>query len=291
MHSGGGEVLFRKAKEKSMDSVHRQDHRHSNPGADSVDDLQESLHQAVDIGFAVADLIGSIFGFEDEADRTKARHILHSLADESSDVFLALDSNSRPYLGCTGPNSTVAVVIPVTTQDQTSPAVPMLGQISSQVLYVQGGTQLPFAEFQNYTQGMVTVTQVDTSSMPSGTKIGTATLQNFSTNPAAGSGAQTIALMPGGNGIPALSATVTDGQITFTNNDMNTAYSFVATLTTANPTQVYTLYGAVGPGGSDVALFPSAAGASVIQHLSVVAAVLSARDLKLIPSPGAKPLD
>lgn len=252
------------------DATHHSDHRPSHRTPDSPNDLQESLHQAVDIGFAVADLIGGLFGFKDEADRLKARHILHSRADGSSDVFIALDSNSQPYLTCTGPSQSQAVVITVTTQDQASPPTPMLGQISSQVIYVPGGgAPTTFTDFPNYTQGMMTVTQIpDTSTISPGNPVAAATLRSFSTNPAVDAGPQTI-LLQGTAQSPELTATIESGQIVFANNGPSN-YLFAATVTTAKPTQIFTLYAAPVAGSTAAVPFPDSAGTAVLQDISIV---------------------
>ena len=110
--------------------------------------FQDDVHQAVDIGFGIADLLGSIFGGFDDA-----KQVLHTDASGSSLVTLSLNGDTQPVISCTGPSTTYAVVVPTTTQAQNAP---IDGDVTAQPLIVEGGQQILFDNFPSFTKGMLT---------------------------------------------------------------------------------------------------------------------------------------
>ena len=242
--------------------------------------FQDDVHQAVDIGFGVADLLGSIFG------GFAVPHVLHSSADGGSQVTLSLNDQTQPVISCTGPSTTYAVVIPTTTQAQpSSPA----GQVTAQPLIVQGGQQILFDNFPNFTKGMLTATQLDTTQTVGqyGLPVAAATLRNFS------SASQIPLTTQSADGVtvtPVLSLTVGSDSYTVDNADMTNPYTFAATITTSSPNQTATSGGAVAAGGQAEVALPDGFQSAVIAQMTIVASAVQGQGYTISPTPGSYPI-
>ncbi|GJJ03320.1 hypothetical protein RugamoR64_38580 [Duganella rhizosphaerae] len=233
----------------------------------SANDFQSDVHQAVDLGFAAADLISSFFSSQAKVRRYN-RHVLHTDAN-GSQVTLSLDQNNQPVLACTGPTTTTAVIVPTTTQTQAIP-IPA-GQVAAQPIILAGQTQIPFSQFPNFTKGMITATQVDTNTAGGAntTPICATTLRDFSD-------AQQVPLLFEADGTtPQLSLDVGTSSFTLYNADPNNSYNYSATITTTSPNQTFTLLGQVGTGGQTTTQFPDNIGATVIGQMTIVVATVA----------------
>lgn len=254
----------------------------------AFNDLQDSVHQAVDIGFGLADLLGSLFGMSAEQ-RLQYKRTIHTLDSNGSQIQLSLNDQNQPMLSCTGPSTTFAVVVPSTTQTQTLGNVPP-GQVATNPIVLQGGTQILFQDFPDFTKGMLTATQVDTTQTPgpSGQAVAAATMCNFTTadqvplisQPDPNSGAST----------PVVSLSVGSNSFTVYNDDPNNPYMFAATITTTSPNQTFTLSNGVGASGQAETPFPGNIGSAVIAQMTLVLSAVPQGSYTLPLTAGAIPL-
>ena len=242
--------------------------------------FRDDVHQAVNIGFGIADLLGGGFGGFDDA-----KHVLHTDASGSSLVTLSLNGDTQPVISCTGPSTTYAVVVPTTTQAQNAP---IDGDVTAQPLIVQGGQQILFDNFPSFTKGMLTATQIDTTQPNSSPQlIAAATLRNFSD-------AQAVPLTTvtdaNGDASPVVSLSAGSSSFTVYNADPSNSYAFVATITTSSPNQTLTFPGLVEPGNSTTTQFPAGVESAVIAQLTMVVSATAGGSYTFSTTPGSYPI-
>jgi hypothetical protein len=244
--------------------------------------FQDDVHQAVDIGFGLADLLGGIFG------GFAVEHVLHTSV-AGSQVTLSLNDQIQPVISCTGPSTTFAVVVPTTTQAQPSSIV---GDVTAQPLIVQGGQQILFDNFPNFTKGMLTATQIDTTQPVGqfGTPVAAATLRNFSSASQVPLMTQTTTSGGSQTTLPLLSVSVGPTSYTVQNADENFPYLFEATITTSSPNQTVTLGGVVEAGNQTTTQFPAGFHSAVIAQMTIVASAVPQSGYTITPTPGSYPI-
>lgn len=117
--------------------------------------VQDTVHQAVDVAFSVADLIGNLFG-----DVVYKRTLISSSADQSAmQFFLDPTNNYQPTFENTSATSWGVIHASQATQSPLGDnnSIPL----ASDVYYVQPNTKVPFDKYTNYQRGLLTATMVN----------------------------------------------------------------------------------------------------------------------------------
>lgn len=220
----------------------------------SVGDTQDAVHQAVDIAFSVADLIGNLFGgFEPK------RVLIKS--NDGSALSLCLDTTSQPgqciptfVNSSTNQWGVIHSAQPSISQVQGDTGLPL----GSACYYLQPNSSLPFDEFNSYQRGLLTATLVDPSY--SGTD---------SIPLAAVSGCD----MTSGAGVQLGSQALFnfDGTgVTYQNLDPENVHSPSFTVTTAAPNRTFAVGSDVPPGATQRIPFPDDISGSVVKQINAV---------------------
>jgi len=113
-------------------------------------DLQGDVHQAVDVAFSIADLIGSLF-----ADASGKKHA------KPRQHFVLGATGEPPSLACSGPAAAVVTVtspVPLTAGDLDLDAGAL--PLYAQAIYIPQDSSLPLTNFKAMTQGVFTAALV-----------------------------------------------------------------------------------------------------------------------------------
>lgn len=120
--------------------------------------VQNAVHQAVDVAFSLADLLGGLFSFTTKYTRTLAS------SEGEPTLQLMLDENNHYCPTFVNTSQTKVGVIHATqaraAESEVNGGVPL----SSQVTYVQPQSTVAFPNFQNFTKGLLTACIVDPNS-------------------------------------------------------------------------------------------------------------------------------
>ena len=127
-------------------------------------DIQGDVHQAVDVAFSIADLIGSLFSTEFTPERRgKAHHHILGGTINGPQVALLFDGTKGvpPCLQCTGNAAAVVTVtspVPLTAEQAALPSTPL--PLFAQSIYVPQNGTVPLTNFAQMTRGIFTAALV-----------------------------------------------------------------------------------------------------------------------------------
>jgi hypothetical protein len=135
------------------------------------DTAQDAVHQAVDVAFSVADLLGGLFSLASGEESSRREFLLTRRRDDGGGVKLCLDTGTQPlkppYLfndGSADAYVTVTSPVALTPEQRSRVSDDLPATHYAQSFFLpQGGQQYPLPHIGDMTRGIFTTTLIDAS--------------------------------------------------------------------------------------------------------------------------------